>query len=205
MLRLWRWISRALALTGAVVLLVTFTPLIRWSCAALSMPWSDSDGDVLILLGGSTVDVDGVPGSAVAGTDTYWRTLHAAYAWHHGHFHHLVVSGLDTARTIQPLLAAMGVPRDAITVENASRTTRENVLALKPILDRLEGRKVLVTSDYHSYRASRCFAKVGIAVQTRPAPDLGRQAASLAGRWSGLWVVVKEVAKIGWYRWRGWI
>jgi uncharacterized SAM-binding protein YcdF (DUF218 family) len=53
------------------------------------------------------------------------------------------------------------VPRAAILAEGESRTTRENARNVKPILERLGARRVLlVTSAQHMPRAVKTFAKV---------------------------------------------
>jgi len=192
-------------MAGVLVLLATFTPVLKWSVQCLARPWDAADGDVLILLSGTTIGRDEAPDTAIVGENTYWRTIHALYLWRHGHYRYLVVSGLDSAAAIKPLLVAYGVPGSAIVVENRAQSTRENALFLKPLLARLGGRLVLTTSDYHTYRATRCFRKVGIAVLTQPAPDLGKPSRSLADRWPGLWSVLVELAKIVYYRAQGWI
>ena len=75
----------------------------------------------------------------------------------------------------------------------------------KPILAGLSGPFVLLTSDYHTWRASRCFVKEGIPVETLPAPDLLKRSGSLVPRWQAFWDLVVEVGKIGYYRFKGWI
>ena len=100
---------------------------------------------------------------------------------------------------------AYGVPADAIVVENASATTRENALYAKPLLARQDGRIVLLTSDYHMFRAWRCFQKLGIPVISRPFPDLLKRSNQLPKRWEGFLILSGELASIGYYRIRGWI
>ena len=57
--------------------------------------------------------------------------------------------------SIRDYLISQGVPADEILIETQSRNTRENALYARSFLDALPGKKVLLTSDYHMYRAQR--------------------------------------------------
>ena len=201
--RLVSMVRLALVWTGIFVLLVSFTPLVKWAGTLFSTGWNDSNGDVLVLLGSSTVTYEG--SSVVLGEDTYWRVVYAIYVWRHGHFRTMLLCGERSDESVKPFLVANGVPESAILVENRSRSTHENALFAKPILAGLSGHFVLLTSDYHTFRASRCFAHEGIAVTTRPCPDLLKRAASVELRWNCFWTLVRELCKIGYYRAHGWI
>ena len=65
------------------------------------------------------------------------------------------------------------------------------------------GRKVLLTSDYHMFRACRAFRKAGLEVAPRPFPDAGKRAANWLGRWPAFLDEVVETLKIGYYFVRG--
>ncbi len=108
-------------------------------------------------------------------------------------------------RALENFLAYAGVPRDNITVENTSTSTRENALACARLLKGIPGPNVLLTSDFHMYRAIRAFRKAGLAVEPRPIPDAGKRAATLYLRWSAFIALTGETAKIAYYRLRGWI
>jgi uncharacterized SAM-binding protein YcdF (DUF218 family) len=198
-------IRLALTAAGALLLVVTFTPVVPWTALRLSSYWTDSDGDVLIVLGGSTIAYPGFPSGRIIGDSTYWRVLVAADAWRTGHFRSLLLCGADMAQTAKPLLITYGVPEQAILVEPRSTSTHENALFAKPILAGLSGRFVLLTSDYHMFRAAHCFAHEGIRVATRPFPDVIKRSDSLVFRWQGFWMVSIEIEKIAYYRIRGWI
>jgi uncharacterized SAM-binding protein YcdF (DUF218 family) len=191
--------------TGAFLLIITFTPVVRFAASRLAAEWGEADGDILVVLGAETVEYAGFPDGMVIGQSSYWRALHAIYLWRHGHFRHLVLCGKGSSITMKPLLVANGVPAEAIAVEDRSTSTRENALYAKPILSAMAGRVVLLTSDFHMYRARRCFAREGIAVIPQPCPDVLKRVNSLPARWPGFWVVTAELAKIAWYRARGWI
>jgi len=203
--RLLSIVRLALAAVGAFVLVVTFTPLVPWTAFQLSSHWTDSDGDVLIVLGGDTITARGFPSAKFVGERTYWRALAAVYAWRGGHFRHLLLCGADIGQTVKPILVASGVPEAAILSENQSTSTHENALFAKPILAGLPGRLVLLTSDYHMFRAARCFAHEHISVVTRPCPDLSKTSRPLGYRVPAFWTLSGELVKIVYYWSRGWI
>jgi len=189
---------------GALLLAVTFTPIVPWTAAKLTDYWTDSDGDVLVVLSASTVQHEVYPDRSMIGGSSYWRVVHAVWAWQRGHFHTVVLAG-PGAEEMKRFLTAYGVPEGSVSVETRSTSTRENALFVKPLLDRLpRGRIVLLTSDYHMYRAARCFRGAGIEVITRPIPDLLKSSRTLTARWQGFWLLVDELAKILYYRALGW-
>ena len=61
-------------------------------------------------------------------------------------------------------LLEKGIPADMIIKEDQSATTFENLVNSKAIIDAREGNKytVLVTSNYHVYRALRYCRKIGL-------------------------------------------
>jgi len=97
------------------------------------------------------------------------------------------------------------VPAQAIQIETQSRSTRENALYVKALLAGVPGRKVLLTSDYHMFRAHRAFKKAGLEVVPRPYPDAGKRASGWTGRWPAFLDLVRETIKIGYYYAHGWI
>ena len=164
----FRTLVRVLACLGALLVLITLLPP-RWYVTMLAGPWRDPGGAVLIVLGAEVVE-----GPPMIGYGSYWRSVYAAHAWREGTFHHLVLSG-DAAITspMRDFLVCQGVPADAITVEGRSTSTRENALFTAETAHRFSGPYVLLTSDYHMWRAWRTFRKAGLNVEPRPVPDLG--------------------------------
>jgi uncharacterized SAM-binding protein YcdF (DUF218 family) len=203
--RLLSLVRLTLMAAGALLLTVTFTPIVPWTALRLSSNWTDADGDVLIVLGGSTITYPGFPSGRIIGESTYWRALSAVYVWRTGHFRNLLLCGADTEQTVKPLLIAYGIPEQAILVENRSTSTHENALFAKPILASRSGRFVLLTSDYHMFRAARCFARAGISVYSRPFPDVIKRSDSLMFRWQGFGLLSSELVRIAYYGLRGWI
>ena len=198
--------GRADGCPAAVLLAVLFTPLVPWATHLLDTPWTQVNRGVLIVLSGSTVASADSPGGSMIGLNTYWRTVHAIYVWRAGHFSTLLLSGAGTMETIKPLLLANGIPESAILVENRSTSTHENAIFSKAILAAtLPGPYVLLTSDYHVFRASRCFAHEDINVETLPAPDLLKRCNFRMQRWDAFCQLLSEAAAIVYYRAHGWI
>lgn len=67
------------------------------------------------------------------------------------------------AAAIAAELIAAGVPREAIVVEGASATTRDNARCTAALLAPLGARRVwLVTQPFHGRRAARLFRRAGL-------------------------------------------
>jgi uncharacterized SAM-binding protein YcdF (DUF218 family) len=182
-----------LACLGAVLIIVTFTPLLEWWTNALSRPWGETAGGTLIVLGSDTT-------GDLVGQHSYWRCVYAIWAWRGGAFRNVIVSGPPSMRDF---LIAGGVPADNIQLESRSTSTRENALFVAP----LNGgrRAVLLTSDFHMFRAARTFRKAGIEVTPDPIPDAGKRIQHVRLRWEVFIDLAEESAKIVYYRARGWI
>lgn len=192
--------SRTLAcFLGLTVALVSAIPVTEWYAKSLAGPWGDPDGDVLIVLGGSEI------GGGIFGQDSYWRTAYAAMAYRRRPFRKILVCGAGVAAPMRTFLVASGVPEHAIQEEAASRSTRENALNAARLVGAEPGRKVLLTSDYHMFRAHRAFSMAGLAVEPRPFPDAIKRSLDPVERWAVFLEELKETAKIIYYRARGWI
>ncbi len=195
---------RALTLLGLMMALVTLTPIDDWWARKLEGTVYFDQGDVLIVLSGSMMD------EGVMGWSSYLRSMHAARTFHPGGFKHIVlsggaISGKPAAVAMADYIRCQGVPTEAISLETASLSTHENALFSKSLLDKVPGRKVLLTSDYHMFRAFRVFSKIGMQVDPLPIPDVRKRATSYMGRWPAFVDLVLETGKIAYYWLRGWI
>lgn len=188
---------------GVLLTIVTATPLDSWWGRALAGSWDDSRGDVLIVLGGSSTN-DGV-----IGENSYWRSVYAVTAYREGGFNQIILAGGGRAGTpiavsMGTFLESQGVPRKFILLETRSTSTRENALYTKTLLSRSTGH-VLLTSDFHMFRARRTFQKVGLDVLPRPIPDVLKRGSTWKGRWPAFLDLSTETIKIAYYYARGWI
>ena len=202
LLFLRKWMVRALALIGAVLVIVIVTPLTGWVGHKMAGGFDDPAGDVLIVLGGAGVQ-DGV-----LGPDSYLRAEYAVRAWRSGHFKQVFITGggnQPAAPGIRELMVFQGVPANAITVESDSSSTHENALFSRQALSAMPGTKVLLTSDFHIYRATRVFRKAGIEVRPYPAPDAVKRSKSWTNRPTVFLIEALEVVKIAYYKVRGWM
>ena len=202
--QVWRVCVRLLACVGALFVLATATPIDFWWATALSDRWNDPPGDVLIVLGGSTIDYGLVGGSS------YWRGVYAVLFYRQAHYRQVVVSGgppgsSSSALALRQFLSAQGVPEQVIQLEDRSISTRENALRTSELLRGTPGRKLLLTSDYHMYRAIRAFHKAGLDVEALPFPDVRKRVNSWRARWPAFLDLVDETGKIAYYYARGWI
>jgi uncharacterized SAM-binding protein YcdF (DUF218 family) len=191
-----------LAALGLLVFLVTVMPVDGWLGRELAGSWNDPDGDVLIVLGGGSVQ------SGILNGTSYLRVSSALLAYKNGHFKTLFISGggrTPTASAMADFFRCHGVPADAIIVEDASESTRENALFTRNALARIPGTKVLLTSDYHMFRAYRTFKNAGIEVLPRPIPDATKRNVRWDTRWPAFLDICEELVKISYYEIRGWL
>jgi len=185
---------------GIAWMLVTFTPLTRWYAQALSGPWQQPQGDVLIVLGADE------PSYGYIGLASYWRSVYAVRAWREGTFHTVVISGgRGIANSMKEFMVFNGVPGANILTETRSESTRENAIYTAPVLKSLPGRKVLLTSDFHVYRSVRAFRKAGIDVAPEFFPYAAKRVSNWLDRWPLFLELNLETLKIVVYRARGWI
>ena len=86
-----------------------------------------------------------------------------------------------------------------------SASTRESGIEIARLLQSLPGRKVLLTSDFHMYRAFRVFRKLHIEVTPMAVRDVIQTSAGWGGRFGSFETMMGESVKIVYYAIRGWI
>lgn len=193
-----RWLSRIFAAIGLTTVLVISTPLVSWWAQAYSGPIERPRGDILILLSAADDDKGGISFSS------YWRAREAIFAWQTGGFRRIVVTG-GGGPGILDYLIVEGVPREAIVAEWNSASTRESGIEMAHLLQGMPGKKVLLTSDFHMYRALRVFRKLHVEVTPMAVRDVLQSSAHWGGRFGSFETMLGESAKIVYYRFRGWI
>jgi uncharacterized SAM-binding protein YcdF (DUF218 family) len=193
-----RWLNRVLAAVGLITVLAMATPIDYWWARAYAGPIERPKGDVLILLSAAGDD------KGLISFSSYWRARYAWLAWQSGGFQKVVISG-GGGPGIADFLVMEGVPREDIVAEWRSTTTRENGIETARLIQGMPGKKVLLTSDFHMYRALRVFRKLGIDVTPLPIPDVLKASEHLNGRFSGFQTMTVETAKIVYYKLHGWI
>lgn len=193
----YRWLNRSLAAVGLIAVLIIATPIDTWWVRVYSGPIEQPKGDVLILLSAAGDDRGGISYSS------YWRARYGLLAWQTGGFKKIVVSGGGPG--IMNFLLAEGIPRESLIAEWQSTSTRENGIETARILSGMPGEKVLLTSDFHMYRALRTFRKLGLKMKPMPVPDVLQSAEHWNGRIPAFQTLAIESTKIVYYRIRGWI
>ncbi len=132
----------------------------------------------MIVLGGGTSRSKHHPSLGIM---SYSRILTAATIYQQGlkngiHYTIFLSGGavppntLIEASLLQKTLIALGVPKQAIVMENHSQNTRQNAAFLKPLLKKYPFKSyLLVTGGLHMKRAQQWFSYYGI--KTTPYPS----------------------------------
>ncbi len=130
--------------------------------------------DVIIVLGAG-LQADNTPGPALIR-----RAGHAADLWKAGYAPTIICSGGNPghnkrteADACAEVLRGHGIPSEAIVLEDQSRSTEENAFDSKVIMDTHGWQTAIIVSDqFHLFRANRLFRNAGIPAVTSPAaPD----------------------------------
>ncbi|MGD0682056.1 MAG: YdcF family protein [Terracidiphilus sp.] len=194
-----RTLNCLFAAIGLITVLVISTPIVSWWARAYSGPMEQPKGDVLILLSAAADEKYG--GISYS---SYWRARQALFAWQTGGFRKIVICG-GGGPGIFNFLIADGIPREVFVTEWRSISTRENAVETARLIQTLPGKKVLLTSDFHMYRALRVFRKLGIDAEPMAVPDVLHSTENWYGRFSAFETMLTESAKIVYYAVRGWI
>ena len=184
--RAGQWFTRLLAAIGLTVVLATATPIDRWWAHAYSGPIEQPKR----------------------------RHSHPAQRRSRRPWTHLLLVLL--ARPLCParlanrrlpedrdqrrrrsgildFLVVEGVPREDIVAEWQSESTRENGINTARLVAGMPGKKVLLTSDFHMYRAIRVFRKLGVDVTPMPVPDVLKSAKHWNARFPAFETLVVEI------------
>ena len=189
--------------TVLLALLLQVVPLVPAIANRLADRWDDPQGEVLVVLGADML------GDGTLGLGSYWRAVYGVRAYRKHPFRKVIVCGgaagsnRSVAAAMAEFMRALGVPEESLVLESQSRSTRENALYAKALAGTEQ--VALVTSDYHMWRARRVFQQVGLRVVAMPHPDVTKRWSSWPQRWQCGWEVGIELAKIGYYRVKGWI
>jgi uncharacterized SAM-binding protein YcdF (DUF218 family) len=128
--------------------------------------------DAIVVLAGGIRPPDAIRSQSEMDQNTLYRCLHGAELYHQGPACPVLVSGgkVDPAMPGPPeadvmrdFLLKLGVNAADVIVENTSRTTYENAVECRKLLEQHRLHKImLVTNAVDLFRAVRCFRKQGI-------------------------------------------
>ena len=158
----------ALAVAAALIYFSAFIAFIHFGGAADSATAAD-----VILVLGAGLRHDGRPGWALtrradAAADLWRKSLAPFVLCSGAKVAHIPRSEADACREI---LFRRGVPASAILLEEASRSTEEQAINSRAILDARGWSSVILVSDsYHIVRASWIFSRHGMRVAASPVP-----------------------------------
>ncbi len=195
-----RWLRRWLARLLLLWLLLTL--LLVAAIVVYGRADQAHTADVIVVLGAGLNHNDG-PGPALVR-----RADRAAALYAGGAAPAVICTGgygqgraRSEADACAELLRARGVPAAAIVLEEQSRSTEENALYTRAIMDANGWETAVVVSDgYHLLRAALIFNRAGIPHTTSPAasdpplrsllPALGREVAAFH------WLLVKTALNL---------
>lgn len=205
--RLPRLVTLALAIVGALALVVTSTPIAnlvaRPLLAAASTP---GPADVIVVLSGGRYDDGSLNDASIE------RTVAAVRLFRRGLAPRVLFTGgpccgASASALMARLSIELGLSPDVILLEEQSRRTAENARFVAAMLrERRLGRTLLVTSPVHLLRARLAFEAAGVEVIPVRASD--RDLALVSGaveRLALLRDATHEILGLALYRLRGWI
>ena len=111
------------------------------------------------------------------------------------------------ADVMKALAVSLGVPAQAILLEENAGGTHQNVAFVRPMLSRQGWKKVLlVSSPYHMRRALLTFSKLAPEIEVVAVPGESRFYEHRAGATlAQLKAILHEYLAIAYYWWKGWV
>lgn len=212
----------------AVILLLFSMPLVsRMVTAPLARPYTSLQtrdeargADVIVMMGGG-IHTTRAEGLAVDDLNkSALRVLEVARLYRLLGPRAIIVSGGNTGKLVPPrpearafaaALISLGVPPDRIVVEEQSRTTREEAVILRPMLESYGATTfVLVTAPAHMRRSMKAFEAQQLTPIASPSPLLSdaRPASPLIPDVDALFAsdaALYEYLALAYYWIRGWM
>lgn len=152
--------------------LVYYTPLVWFLASPLKISQAPEKADCIVVFGG------GVGESGRAGQGYEERVKYAVELYMNGYARNLLFSSGYTYVFKEPVImkilaVSLGVPSDAVIIEDRATKTYDNVRFTKDILDVNKWNKILlVSSPYHMRRVSLVFMKNAKNIKVIYAPIL---------------------------------
>lgn len=170
------------AVTGGVVFLAGYVSFLFLCFLAYAYLYGRikvrGDVDYVVMLGSGLIGGDRVP-PLLASRLRKGREIHDAQIARGGRAPLLLTSGgkgtdekLAEARAMADWLIAEGVPREHVRLEDRSRTTEENLQYSRTIMEAADPtyRCVVVTNNFHAFRAAMMARKAGVNGQVLGSP-----------------------------------
>ncbi|MCX5404960.1 YdcF family protein [Streptomyces sp. NBC_00335] len=170
------------AVTGGVVFLAGYVSFLFLCFLAYAYLYGRikvrGDVDYVVMLGSGLIGGDRVP-PLLASRLRKGREIHDAQIARGGRVPLLLTSGgkgtdesLAEARAMADWLIAEGVPQEHVRLEDRSRTTEENLRFSRTIMETADPayRCVVVTNNFHAFRAAMMARKAGVNGQVLGSP-----------------------------------
>lgn len=202
---------------ACVYLAMFYTPLLWWVAQPLKISQALQKADAIVVFAGGV----GESGQARQGYEE--RTKYAAELYKAGYAKYLVFSSgyvyvFEEPKLMQALAVSLGVPKEAIILEEKAKNTYENIKFSNQIIKNHNWRKVLlITSPYNTRRAYLVSKKIADNTDFifTPIPNSLFYAHPQRGiNGEKIWLratpkqikgVIHEYLGIIYYWWRGWI
>jgi uncharacterized SAM-binding protein YcdF (DUF218 family) len=189
-----RWVRLLIAALAVVFVLVTALAVYVYNYGQAD---HSARADVIVILGGGTEE----DGSASPATTR--RVIHAAALYQRGLAPWVLCTGGYTgnhpqseARACANLAQQAGVPATAILMEENSGSTEENAIETRKVMDTRNLKTALVVSDnFHLYRAEMLFHVYGMTVFMSPA----QLTSGPLEWWWAVFDSYREAAALTWY------
>ena len=163
--------ARGLAVRGLLGGLLAWATLIGVALVRESRRHAAGNADVIVVLGAAVIGDK--PSPVFEG-----RLKHALELLREGRASRVILTGARSAEdgvseslAGRRYLVANGVSESAISIEEISRTTRENLVEARRIMTELGIRRALVVSDpLHMLRSRMMWERLGMDAQGEPTP-----------------------------------
>ncbi len=214
LIKIYKATTRKILKTAVIALSLYFTifytPLIWFLASPLKIVQKPQAADSIVVFAG------GVGESGKAGQGYEERVQHAADLYKNGYAKNLIFSSgytyaLKEILIMKALAVSMGVPQEAIILEDKAKNTYENVIFTKDILNKEKQKKILlVSSPYHMRRALLVFKKAakGVDVICAPIPNSVFYAHGATWKQTNIQQIkgiLHEYLGILYYWWKGYI
>ncbi len=189
--------------------IIGLTPLPNLLARQLYVTPQWAPSDCMILLGG------GVLSGGQLSTASLERTTAAAIFYRKGLAPKIIISTgvtgkkapyFSEAKAMQETLLELGIPQEAIVLEERSTRTAENAREVAQLMKEMGFKDgLLVTSSIHMKRALLCFRRYDLPLRAAPVGSALEDAHSFTPRILLFDAVFHEYAGILYYRLRGWV
>lgn len=201
----------------SIYLLIFYTPLVWYLAGPLKISQPPEKTDCIVVFAG------GVGESGKAGQGYEERIQYAVELYRERYAKYMIFSSGYTHFFKEPLLmkalaVSLGIPEQAIFLEDRAGNTYENVKFSKEILDRNNWREILlISSPYHMRRVSLVFNKFAKEVKVNYTPIIksefyfhGERDSKGRRVWQRINLrqikgILHEYLGIAYYWWRGWV